>query len=215
MCTNEVPALAALTSPNGRNQNQKSHFFSAAPPRPGSRYRNIRIDASLYHADHASRPVHQLHNSKLISLAIVSVSPFSHPQTSKIPIHYFMAFAGIAILQIKQAYPRSLELIPREGYWLFLDLYGGRVCEWEGKGREERVKRWFLKQAGCESLSLCAATDKQAVPVWVARPQPRYPQHTHVTSQSPLTAILGAGLTFTLSTFTWQRMSLDHHLLDT
>ena len=54
MCTNEVPALATLTTPNGRNQNQKSHFFSAAPPRPGSCYRNIRIDASLYHADHAS-----------------------------------------------------------------------------------------------------------------------------------------------------------------
>ena len=53
VCTNEVPALAALTSPNGRNQSQKNHFFSSAPPRPGSRYRNIRIDASLYHA---SRP---------------------------------------------------------------------------------------------------------------------------------------------------------------
>ena len=54
----------------------------------------------------------------------------------------------------------SLELIPGDGYWL-LDLYMGEsahcsVCEWGGKGREERVKRWFLKQAECESLSLVA-----------------------------------------------------------
>lgn len=101
---------------------------------------------------------------------------------------------------------RRLLVVPRlvwgESVW----------CEWEGKGREERVKRWFLKQAGCESLSVSAATDTGQRQCELPG-QPRHPQHTHVTgSQSPLAAILGADLTFTLSTFTSQRMPWDHHL---
>ena len=68
------------------------------------------------------------------------------------------------------------------------------MSEWEGKGREERVKRWFLKQAGCESLSLVARRPGSCLD-----PQPQSPQHTHVTSRLPCAAILGADLTFTLS----------------
>ena len=59
------------------------------------------------------------------------------------------------------------------------------------------MKRWFLKQAGCESLSLVARRPGSCLD-----PQPQSPQHTHVTSGLPCAAILGADLTFTLSPFT-------------
>lgn len=88
-----------------------------------------------------------------------------------------MLFQRVAENQIKLAYPRSLELIPWDGYW-FLD------SSKREKGDRERVKRWFLKQAGCESLSLVVqGPARQAEPVWGDAPQPETsphsaPQHT-------------------------------------
>ena len=65
------------------------------------------------------------------------------------------------------------------------------------------MKRWFLKQAGCESLSLVVqGPDTQSqcgellLCLSLVRPA-RTPQHT-------LGAILGADLTFTLGTLTAQ-----------
>ena len=99
---------------------------------------------------------------------------------------------------------RRLLVVPR--------LVWGESVSVRGK-RERRESETLVFKTGWMWKFECVCGHRQAVPGWVA--QPRSPQHTHVTSQSALAAILGADLTFTLSTFTSQRMPSDHHLLDT
>ena len=87
-------------------------------------------------------PVHRLHNSKHIQLSIVSISTAISSIQKPHKKLFTLAGAGIDrdVVQIKeQAYPRSLELIPGDGYWL-LDLYMGESAQCVSE-REKGEKR--------------------------------------------------------------------------